>query len=200
MIVKVCGITNAEDALAAVDAGASALGFNFYPNSSRYVSPRGARAVADQVSSALRVGVFVNESVEAVAQVMAESGLDVAQIYLGSLPTEMRTWRARNVDAAFDAAELIDPVPEAFLLDAPAPGVHGGTGHTFDWSRVPAVNRRIVLAGGLDASNVAQAIAIAKPWGVDACSRLESAPGRKDHKKMKEFIENAMAAAKELAL
>ena len=192
MIVKVCGITNAEDALAAVEAGASALGFNFYPKSPRYVRPADARAIVAQLSTVLRVGVFVNEAVADVERVMAESGMDVAQIYLGRLPARVRTWRARNVDATFDAHELDDPAPEAFLLDAPAPGVHGGTGHTFDWSRVPSLNRKIVLAGGLDASNVARAIAIAKPWGVDACSRLETAPGRKDHNRVKDFVDAAM--------
>jgi phosphoribosylanthranilate isomerase len=193
MIVKVCGITNAEDALAAVEAGASALGFNFYPKSPRFVRPEAARAIAGQVSGVLRVGVFVNEKTEDVSRIMDVAGLDVAQIYGGALPLGVRTWRARNVDSTFDAEELNDPAPEAFLLDAPAPGVHGGTGHTFDWSRVPGVDRKIVLAGGLDASNVARAIAIAKPWGVDACSLLETVPGRKDHKRVRDFIEAAMA-------
>jgi len=192
MIVKVCGITIAEDALASVAAGASVLGFNFYPKSPRYVRPEAARVIADQVS-VLRVGVFVNEAPGDVVRIMKIAGMDVAQVYLGALPAGVRTWRARNVDATFDAAELSDPAPEAFLLDAPAPGVHGGTGHMFDWSRVPSVPRKIVLAGGLDASNVARAIAIAKPWGVDACSKLETAPGRKDHKRVRDFIEAAMA-------
>lgn len=195
MIVKVCGITNAEDALAAIHAGASALGFNFYPKSPRYITPAAALLIADQLGKVLRVGVFVNEPVDQVARSMTESGMDVAQIYLGQLPENVRTWRARNVDATFQTIELDDPTPEAFLLDAPAPvGVHGGTGHAFDWSRVPSVNRKIVLAGGLDASNVARAIQIAKPWGVDACSKLECAPGRKDHQKVRDFIEAAMGA------
>ena len=192
MIVKICGITNLEDALAAVNAGASALGFNFYPKSPRYINPAIARTIADEFPTVLKVGVFVNEP--AVEQLMQESGMDVAQIYLSPLPPGLRTWRARNVDATFQASELDDPAPEAFLLDAPAPGVHGGTGHTFDWSRVPSINRKIVLAGGLDASNVVRAIQIARPWGVDACSKLETAPGRKDHQKMRDFIEAAMGA------
>ena len=195
MIVKVCGITNEGDALAAVEAGASALGFNFYPQSPRYVRPSDARVIADRVGSGvLRVGVFVNEAPENVMRVMRLAGMDVAQIYRSALPLGVRTWRARNVDETFDAAELDDPSPEAFLLDAPAEGVHGGTGHTFDWRRVPSVGGKIVLAGGLDASNVARAIAIAKPWGVDACSKLESAPGRKDHKRVRDFVEAALAA------
>jgi phosphoribosylanthranilate isomerase len=193
MIVKVCGITNVEDALAAVEAGASALGFNFYPGSPRYVRPSDARLIAERVSTVLRVGVFVKEPVDEVERVMAESGMDVAQIYAGILPVGMRTWRARNMDATFRVDELSDPAPEAFLLDASRYGAHGGTGHTFDWNRVPSVWRKIVLAGGLDGSNVARAIAIAKPWGVDACSKLEITPGRKDHKRMKDFIEAAMA-------
>ena len=195
MIVKVCGITNAEDALAAIAAGATALGFNFYRKSPRYISPAAARVIAAQTTGALRVGVFVNESPADIEHIMTESAMDVAQVYLGPLPLRIRTWRARNVDASFMPEELEDTVPEAFLLDAPAPiGVHGGTGHAFDWSRVPSVNRKIVLAGGLDASNVARAVRIARPWGVDACSKLESSPGRKDHKKVRDFIEAAMGA------
>ena len=191
MIVKVCGITNGEDALAAAEAGASALGFNFYPRSPRYVQPWAARDIPS-FGGVWRVGVFVDEPIEEVLRIMEVAGMDVAQVYGAALPDGVRVWRARNVDATFDASELEDPAPEAFLLDAPAPGVHGGTGNVFDWSRVPTVNRKIVLAGGLDASNVARAIAIAKPWGVDACSRLEIAPGRKDHKRVKDFIEAAM--------
>ena len=192
MMVKVCGITNAEDALAAVDAGVSALGFNFYLKSPRFIRPDAARVIADQVPAVLRVGVFVNETADFIQRCMDASGMDVAQVYVSALPPGLRTWRARNVDVTFETSELNDPAPEAFLLDAPAPGVHGGTGHTFDWRLVPMVQRRIVLAGGLDASNVARAIAIAKPWGVDSCSKLESAPGRKDHKKVRDFIEAAM--------
>lgn len=193
MLVKICGITNYDDAMAAVDAGANALGFNFYPPSPRYVKPDIARAIADQLPpEVLRVGVFVRESANFIERVSADAGIAVAQVYHGQLPASMRTWRARNVDASFDRRELDDPQPEAFLLDAPAPeGVHGGTGHTFDWSRVPEIARRIVLAGGLDASNVERAIAIARPWGVDACSRLESSPGRKDHQKMRMFVKAA---------
>jgi phosphoribosylanthranilate isomerase len=192
--VKICGITNLEDALAAVEAGAHVLGFNFYDASPRYIRPADARAISIALPRyVLRVGVFVQEPPDKVEYMVMSAGMQVAQIHSGKLPTKVRTWRARNVDEAFDASALEEIGPEAFLLDAPAPGVHGGTGKVFDWTRVPAVKRRIVLAGGLDASNVARAIVTARPWGVDACSRLESAPGRKDHGKVREFIEAAMS-------
>src|SRR2546421_672062 len=120
MIVKICGITNVDDAFAAVEAGATALGFNFYPKSSRYIAPAEARMIAVR-TTVLRVGVFVNETAEAVIKTMKESHMDIAQIYLSPLPGGVRTWRARNVDATFHPDELNDSAPEAFLLDAPAP-------------------------------------------------------------------------------
>jgi phosphoribosylanthranilate isomerase len=138
--------------------------------------------------------VFVKEAPADIVHMMKIAGVDVAQVYLGELPPGVRTWRARNVDDTFTVSELDDPTPEAFLLDAAAPvGVHGGTGKVFDWTRVPSVNRKIVLAGGLNASNVATALAVAKPWGVDACSQLESSPGRKDHRRVREFVEAALS-------
>ena len=100
-----------------------------------------------------------------------------------------------RVDHAFDIALYENDPAEALLLDGPAGAVYGGSGRTFDWSLIRQTTRRIVLAGGLDASNVALAIARVHPWGVDACSRIESAPGKKDHKKMKEFLHAAMRAA-----
>ena len=193
MIVKVCGITNIEDARAAVDAGANAMGFNFYPKSPRYISFDTAQAIiATLPASILKVGVYVNE---APAGQAAQLQLDVLQVHgeLTQYPTA-RLWKAVSVKTGFDAGMLDDPQAEAFLLDAPAPEQYGGTGKTFDWELVRGLNRRIIVAGGLDASNVAQAIAVAKPWGVDACSRIESAPGKKDPQKMAAFIEAALKA------
>ena len=190
MIVKVCGITSVEDALLSVEAGADALGFNFYPKSPRFVTPEVARQIADEIpTSVWRVGVFVNESPEFVLDVARLADLDVVQLHGGVSPGGSRVWRAKNAGPDFDPAELErDEVSEAFVLDSPAPGTYGGTGIPFDWSRIPALTRNVVLAGGLDGANVAEAIRIAKPWAVDACSRLESAPGRKDAAKVAAFV------------
>ena len=101
---------------------------------------------------------------------------------------------ATRVAAGFDFSQYDDCPAEALLLDGPAAELYGGAGKTFDWTLAGVTTRRIILAGGLDASNVAQAIALVHPWGVDACSRIESAPGKKDHRKMTEFLEAARAA------
>ena len=201
MIVKICGITNLEDAVAAVEAGAHAIGFNFYPRSPRYIRPAAAHAITTALpANVLRVGVFVHETITEVRRMMETAGMNIAQIHHGETPATglLRWWRARNVDETFRASDLNEDGSEAFLLDAPAPGVYGGTGQVFDWSRVPTSGKRIVLAGGLDASNVASAIATARPWGVDACSRLESAPGKKDHQKLKDFVQAAVQSSMEI--
>lgn len=198
MIVKVCGITTIDDALLSVEAGADALGLNFYPKSPRYIRPELARHIADSVPiRILRVGVFVHETAEHIADVAAIADLDIVQIHgPGAAPAGVRVWRALNTGADFDPATVEnDQEAEAFVLDSPAPGTFGGTGVPFDWSKIPALTKPIVLAGGLDASNVADAIRIAKPWGVDACSRLESAPGIKDPAKVAAFVRAAKGAA-----
>jgi indole-3-glycerol phosphate synthase/phosphoribosylanthranilate isomerase len=188
MMVKICGVTNRGDAMAAIDGGATALGFNFYPGSPRYIEPnRAADLVASLPGQIWKVGVFVNETPERIAAI---AGLDVAQLHghepPSAYPKNIRVWKAARVDANFHPA---DCPAEALLLDSGA----GGTGQTFDWTRAAGLARRIILAGGLDASNVKQAIETARPWGVDVCSRIESAPGRKDHAKMAQFLKEALS-------
>lgn len=190
MIVKICGITNREDALAAVAAGATALGFNFYPQSPRYVTPERARELSDV--NVLKLGIFVNETPAKVAEIMESAGLDIAQVYGNLHYPRLRTWRACRVRSA-DFTLPVEDEAEAFLLDGFSPDAYGGTGKMFPWSIARGLPRRIVLAGGLGADNVREAIRQAEPWGVDACSRIESAPGRKDHDKMKRFIEAALS-------
>ncbi|MCS7316265.1 MAG: phosphoribosylanthranilate isomerase [Bryobacterales bacterium] len=200
MIVKICGITNAQDAAAAVEAGATALGVNFYPESPRFVTPEQAAHILSVVpDEVLKVGVFVNEPAEAVENLAWELGLDVVQLYgnCSEWPQGVRVWRAVRVTGEFRADEIGDPRAEALLLDAAPPGVWGGSGQSFDWRLARGVRARIVIAGGLDESNVAEAIRQARPWGVDACSRLERAPGRKDHERMRRFVQAALAAAKQ---
>ena len=196
MILKICGITNQEDADAAVAAGANALGFNFYPRSPRYIAPERAARIASP-AGVRRVGVFVNETLERIEQIARAAALGVAQLHgketLESYPA-LTVWKAVRVVPGFDIASYDACPAEALLLDGPAAELYGGAGKTFDWSLAGVATRRIILAGGLDEFNVAQAIALMRPWGVDACSRIESAPGRKDHARMSRFLAAARAA------
>jgi phosphoribosylanthranilate isomerase len=194
MMVKVCGFRTAEEARQAAEAGADALGFNFYPPSPRYVDPADAAWIRE-MAGVVKVGVFVREAPEIVTAIVRALALDVVQIHGGEIPAGMRAWRALPVDDAFDPECLKQPDVEAFLLDAPARALPGGTGKTFDWRRAAGLPGKIVLAGGLSAENVAEAIRIARPWGVDACSRLEAEPGRKDPEKVAAFIRAAKEAA-----
>ena len=194
MMVKICGITNRGDALAAAQGGASALGFNFYPPSPRYIAPQCARKILEALPpGVLKVGVFANEPAARVAALAGEIGLDIVQLHGESpeFPAGLRVWRALPVAPGFDAA-CLDRIPgEAFLLDAPSGALHGGTGRSFDWALARGARRPVILAGGLDEMNVRRAIEEARPWGVAACSRLESAPGRKDHFRMAKFLKAA---------
>jgi phosphoribosylanthranilate isomerase len=201
MILKICGITNAEDAAAAIDAGANAIGFNFYAPSPRYLEPERAAEIPT-ASGVRRVGVFVNEARARIEEIARIAALDVAQLHgdetSGEYPATVPVWKAARVGRGLDfaTAKRYDLIPvEALLLDGPASGV------AFNWYGAATMLRvflhrphRIILAGGLDASNVAEAVALVHPWGVDACSRIERAPGLKDIKKMTEFLQAAKAA------
>jgi phosphoribosylanthranilate isomerase len=170
VIIKICGITNEADAWMAIEAGATALGFNFWPKSPRFVEPQDWM----RQLPVLKVGVFVGA-------VTNTETIDVAQIYGDKSPDGLRVWRAVKPYAPRNGAE-------AYVMD-----VSEGTGKTFDWKLAQGLHEKIILAGGLDASNVMDAIREGRPWGVDSCSRLESSPGRKDAVKVREFV----AAAKE---
>jgi phosphoribosylanthranilate isomerase len=192
MMVKICGITNLDDAIAAVDGGAQAVGFNFWPHSPRYIAPdAAARVIARLPAAVWKVGVFVDEDRDAVASIARTAGLDVVQLHgretASQFPDVPRVWKAVRITADFDPGSLDQYPAEAILLDGPANGV------TFDWTHAAASSKRIIIAGGLDASNVRRAIELAKPWGVDACSLLENAPGKKDHVKMAEFLKAALS-------
>ena len=193
MMVKICGITNLEDATAAVEGGASALGFNFWRRSPRYMTPESARGLIDQLPSTVwKVGVFVDEDAATVIRIAREAGLDIVQLHgqetAESFPQGARVWKAVRIRENFDVTRLNEYPSEAILLDGPA------NGKTFDWSLAAHVSKKLIVAGGLDADNVRAAIDQAKPWGVDACSRLESAPGRKDHGKMAQFLKAALGS------
>jgi len=201
-MIKVCGITNQEDASAALAGGATAIGFNFYRRSPRYIAPETAAAIVT-APGILRVGVFVNEKRACVDEVARIAGLSAAQLHgdepPADYPAAVAVWKAARVNAGFRLSDY-EPLPaDALLLDGPAAELYGGAGKTFDWSILKAplaarLAQRIILSGGLDASNVARAVALAHPWGVDACSRIESEPGKKDHIKMNEFLQAARAA------
>jgi phosphoribosylanthranilate isomerase len=193
MMIKICGITNRQDALAAIEAGATALGFNFYRESPRYITPEKAAEIGEGLP-VMKTGIFVNEAPAAVSEKMRGAALDVAQVYGDRQYRGLRTWRACRVRSS-DFTLPIDEDAEAFLLDGFSSGVYGGAGKMFPWSLARGLPKRIVLAGGLDAGNVREAIEQARPWGVDACSRIEKSPGHKDHGKMRGFIEAALAIA-----
>jgi phosphoribosylanthranilate isomerase len=189
MMVKVCGITRREDAQVATAAGASAIGFVFYAKSPRAVMP----ATAAELGAGLpvwKVGIFVDESPASVEEVMRTAKLDVAQIYGGEAPSGVRVWRAIRLPLPPGHGAIDDVDCEAILLDSLK------NGESFDWNTAssPARTAKIIVAGGLDASNVAEAIRVAKPWGVDASSKLETAPGIKDHEKVRAFVKAALEA------
>ncbi|HZS56816.1 MAG TPA: phosphoribosylanthranilate isomerase [Bryobacteraceae bacterium] len=185
-IIKVCGITNEEDAHTAIEAGANALGFNFYEKSPRYVTVSHARKIIEAVpGDYLKVGIFVNPALEEITA----ASLDIVQLY-GEWQAEfegLTVWKAitPNETERFCGAE-------AYLMDAPS-SAFGGSGKMFNWMLARG-RHGVIIAGGLDASNVAEAIATAKPWGVDACSRLESRPGKKEARKVQDFVSAAREA------
>jgi len=193
--VKICGITNREDALSAIDGGASALGFNFYAASPRYIASDAAAEIAAGLPAGVwKVGVFVDESPEAVLQTVAQVGLDIVQLHGSESPEQyprgIRVWKAIRMLAGGSACHTTETASvEAVLLDGPA------SGQVFDWARVPPGIEKLILAGGLDADNVRAAIEQVHPWGVDACSRIEISPGRKDRFKMTAFLKAALAVS-----
>lgn len=197
MILKICGITCQEDADAAIAAGATAIGFNFYPKSPRYIEPERA-SVIRTAGGIVRVGVFVDEAPAEIERIARAASLDVAQLHgeesPENFPPQIKVWKAARVSPGFDFARFDNCPAEALVLDGPAGQLYGGAGKAFDWRLASSSRWRIILAGGLDASNVATAVAQAHPWGVDACSRIESAPGKKDHRRMTEFLQAAKAA------
>jgi phosphoribosylanthranilate isomerase len=185
MFVKICGITNREDALAAADAGARALGFIFYSPSPRSVTAAQiAPWVKEIPADVWKVGVFVDESPELIEQISGQLGLDIAQLHGCETPDRhpkaIRVWKAFRVKDA--QTPLQDYPAEAILIDGPA----------FDWSQTAQLKRPLILAGGLKPDNVHEAIQRSKPWAVDVASGVEISPGRKDHTRMKKFIEAAL--------
>lgn len=207
-LVKICGITNLDDALAAVEAGADALGFNFCRRSPRYVTPETARAIIERVpASVLAVGVFVNEELATITETAAAAGVSALQLHGNESPEYCKALAGRYLIKAFAAGDQFAPESvlgydvDAIMLDAfdkeASGGVGGGTGKLADWSiarRTRELFPKLFLAGGLSGDNVADAIESVRPYAVDACSRLESVPGRKDHARLRAFLAAVRAA------
>ena len=200
--IKICGITNIDDAVAAVTAGADALGFNFYKPSPRYVTPQTAREIVEQLpSSILTVGVFVNEdSPQSVKSIANEAGVTAFQLHGDESPGYCRELADRYVIKTLTVSgdfvvELVqDYEVNAIMLDTKHNSLRGGTGRVFDWSIAQEVNQlvpKLFLAGGLSPENIAEAIELVRPFAVDACSALEDSPGMKNHERMRAFVELA---------
>jgi phosphoribosylanthranilate isomerase len=202
--VKICGITNLADAQSSVEAGADALGFNFYDKSPRFVTIQRAAEITKQIPPfVMRVGVFVNAQEEFVLRAIAEAGLTMLQFHGDELPEfcaqfglmSMKAFRMRDEKSL---AELPQFQTDAYLLDAFSPEARGGTGEKFNWElavEAQKFGKPIFLAGGLTPENVADAVRKVNPFGVDVASGVESSPGKKDPAKVKAFI----AAAKSVA-
>lgn len=204
--IKICGITNIDDARAAVAAGADALGFNFYNLSPRYIAPSAARDIVEQLpSSILTVGVFVNEdSPQSVKNVASEAGVTAFQLHGDESPAYCRELADRyviktlTVSGDFDIQMVQDYARvrdvNAIMLDTKDNSLRGGTGRVFDWSVAIEVNKvvpKLFLAGGLSPENISEAIELVRPYAVDACSALEVIPGIKNHERMRAFVELA---------
>jgi len=204
--IKICGITNLEDAAAAVQAGADALGFVFSDSSPRHVGvSQAANIIRELPPLVSKVGVFVDSPADFIESAARESGLDTLQFH-GDEPPEfcrlfsLKTIKAFRVRDAASLAEITTFHTSAWLLDSFVPGLRGGSGACFNWDLArdsKSHGRPIILAGGLTPDNIASAIAHVRPYGVDVSSGVELKPGIKDHAKLKAFIEKARESAAE---
>ncbi len=217
--VKICGITNVGDARVATDAGADAIGLNFYSASPRFCGIEQARAISQNMpQSVCKVGVFVNATPAEIRATFDTAGLDAVQLHGDESPELLRELRGLPVIRAFRVGRALAPVggylqachrlacvPRMVLVDTLKPGQYGGTGATLDW-RVLQGNRQVlqgvplVLAGGLKPSNVVAAIAAVRPWAVDTASGVESSPGKKSPALVREFVEAAQAGFAQLSV
>ena len=200
--VKICGITSYDDASAAVEAGADALGFVFFDKSPRFINPVRAAGIISRLPPFIQtVGLFVNEETAQVNWTADYCGLDVVQLHGDETPEDCLEVK-RRVIKAFRIQKIIsiDPLEKyqdyqvsGYLLDAWSPDAYGGTGRTFNWELAQAAKQYgpVILAGGLTPENVAEAIRVVNPYGVDVSSGVESAPGKKDAEKVREFIRAA---------
>jgi phosphoribosylanthranilate isomerase len=210
-LVKICGITNADDARVACEAGVDAIGLNFYPRSPRALSVEMAIELRTVIPSGVQVfGVFVNAEASEVMEILRRARLDALQLHGDESPTTVAklariapVFKALRVGPDFSAATLENyPDVSGFLFDTTSagPDQYGGTGRLADWGVAQQASRshRVILAGGLSAENVAAAILQVRPYGVDVASGVEASPGAKDHAQLREFVREARRADQEL--
>jgi phosphoribosylanthranilate isomerase len=205
--VKICGVRTLEEAQAAVDAGADALGFNFWPPSARYIEPHAAREVITGITPTVcTVGVFVNEEANRIVDIASELGLSAVQLHGDESPEfcgrlgSIKTIKAIRVGQDFDLSVIETYRVSMVLLDSSSEGSYGGTGRRFDW-RIAIEAKRlapIILAGGLTTENVWDAITHVRPAAIDVCSGVEAEPGRKDIDKLRAFMAVAARANAQL--
>ena len=199
--VKICGITNPEDALLAAKFGADALGFNFYKKSPRFIEPEKVLEIVEQLpDEILKVGVFVNEDLEKIVEIAEKAKLSAIQLHGEETPefakelkakTGLEIIKAFRVSPSFAPEDVLKYEIDAVLLDAYSEKEHGGTGGTFDWEiarKVKEIFPKMYLAGGLNDDNLIGAIDIVKPFGLDVCSGIEIEKGKKDKNKLINFV------------
>ncbi len=197
--VKICGITNLDDALYCVDCGADALGFIFYEKSDRYLKPETAAKIIERLPEHItKVGVFVNAYQKKVNKIIQKVNISAVQLHGNESPADCQVYdisviKAFHVKDEFDVNVLEQYPVDAFLLDTYKCRRYGGTGETFDWNIVLKAKEfgRIILSGGLNPKNVEDALRYVQPYGVDVNSGVEHHPGKKDWKKVKDFITTA---------
>jgi phosphoribosylanthranilate isomerase len=202
--IKICGITNLDDAMAAAEYGADALGFNFYKKSPRYIEPEKAAEIIYQLPPlVLPVGVFVNEHEKRVREIQSLTGIQVLQFHGDESPEfcerfESRVIKAFQVKDKESFHSLAHYKVGAFLLDSYKDGLKGGTGVTFNWHLAVVAKSfgRIILAGGLNPDNVVEAAKLVQPYAVDVAGGVEKEKGIKDHTKLKKFIVEVRRASR----
>ncbi|MCK4508161.1 MAG: phosphoribosylanthranilate isomerase [Desulfuromonadales bacterium] len=200
--VKICGITNIEDARHASECGADALGFVFYPGSSRFIDPdRARRIIAELPPLVSTVGLFVNEHPARIREMVEFCGLNTVQLHGDEEPDQCcyppcRVIKALRLKSTMESSLFASYQVSALLLDAYVPNQLGGTGHCCDWEQAAtiAAQHRVILAGGLNPENVAEAVRQVHPYGVDVSSGIEVKPGQKDPEKVARFIRMAKEA------
>ncbi len=195
MKIKICGITNTEDALVAESFGANAVGFIFYKKSKRYITPEQAEHIIRALSVfTTTVGVFVNETFEIINKISNQTGINVVQLHGDENPDIMKSIslpviKAFRVDNNFDYNKLNQFQEYSILLDAYSENDYGGTGNKFNWEKIPfEIKNKIILAGGISSDNIEFIYKNINPAAVDLSSSLEITPGKKDKKKMEKFF------------
>ena len=197
-IIKICGLTSREQALACIELGADWLGLNCWSGSSRYITPERVREIVSALpKSVTTVGVFVNESPDKLESIMRETGMDYAQLhgdenFENCKKLTVPWFKAFRVSPEFKTQQIPEFERKIFLLDAYSKFHYGGSGETIDWNLAAAASSlgQMILAGGLVPENIADAVHEVQPWGVDVCSGVESEPGIKDLAKVNDFIQN----------